>query len=91
MAALAVAAMAALGSGHISAWQGSGDGSQNKVQGTEEAQGKAMGARALVERGARLWCRAGMLGVERAEAQGTDAVQGTGGRLTVGEAHGRGV
>ena len=29
-----------------------------------------------------------MLGVEGAGAQGTDAVQGTGGRLTAGEAQG---
>ena len=63
-AALAVAAMAALGSSHTGARQGS-----------EGAQGTATGARARVGRGAQLWCKAGILGVEE-----------VGGRLTAGEA-----
>ena len=73
-AALTVAAMVALGSGHIGARQGSRDGSQSTMQGTEGAQGTVTGARALVGRGSRLWCRAGILGVEGAGAQGTNAV-----------------
>ena len=52
-------------------------GAQEWMQGTGGAQGTMMGARALVGRGARLWCRAGTLGVEEA-----------GRRLTVGKAPG---
>ena len=51
------AAAQARGSGHTGQRQGSGNGSQNMVQGTEGAQGTATGARALDGRGARLWWR----------------------------------